>query len=1020
MGMSVGEIDLGLNVNQQMFNRQLQGLSSGAQKQVSSVFGGLGKKIGVVFGAAMVGSFVKSCLDLGSNLSEVQNVVDTTFTSMANQVNNFAKSAMTSFGMSETMAKKYVGTLGTMSKSMGFTEKSAYDMATSVTKLGGDVASFYNLSQDEAMTKLKAIWTGETEAIKDLGVVMTQTALDQYALNNGFGKTTAKMTEQEKVMLRYQYVMSSLAGAQGDFARTSGSWANQTRILGLQFDSLKASLGQGFINLFTPIIKVINSLLGKLVTLANGFKSFTEMLTGNKSDSSAFAGIANDATGAMNATNGLANSTAGVGKEADKAKKALKGLTGIDEINNLQETSSSSNASSGAGASGGISGNLGSATVDTSQADANITKTTGLLDAFKNKLKSWLSDIPKLDFCVDWKVVGQNLADSAINTFKTLSNYTKLILTIAISILNDLGISTLIEKFSELLKSSTNLGLSISNALCPAFINFYNKGISPIVKWIGKKLVDAINTAKGLMDNWAKWFTTNNAKIAQLGTTLGEVVANIWKFIKPLANATWEVFKKSITAISNAFQGFCQFILDNQEGVATALNAVAIAAGALFVLFKTASFAEFIINAGGITGILTSMKTAFQALTIVKIKDKIATLEIAALYAKDFVVSLASSIKKLALQTAAFIASTAAKVKDGVVSATLLAATKAQTVAQAALNAVMNANPIALVVAAIAALVAGFVYLWNNCEGFRKFWIGLWDGIKSVVSTVVNAIVGFFKGCWSGIKGAFSAVGSFFKGIFNTAVTLIKSVWSGVKSFFSGIWSGIKGVFSGAGKWFKGIFDGAVSVVKGAFSGVKKFFTGIWEGIKGAFGSVGKWFKDIFSKAWEGVKNVFSTGGKIFDGIKDGIASVFKTVVNGLIGGINKVIAFPFNKINDLLNDISDVSILGFEPFSWIGHDPLPVPQIPKLAKGGIVDTPTLAMVGEAGKEAVMPLENNTGWIDELASKIAAQIPQGNNSSSGDIALQLELNIGGTKFRKVVIDSINKAKKKNGRVPINI
>ncbi len=999
MGMSVGEIDLGLNVNQQMFNRQLQGISRGAEKQVSSAFGGLGKKIGVIFGAAMVGSFVKSCLDLGSNLSEVQNVVDTTFTSMANQVNDFAKSAMTSFGMPETLAKKYVGTLGTMSKSMGFTEKSAYDMATSVTKLGGDVASFYNLSQDEAMTKLKAIWTGETEAIKDLGVVMTQTALDQYALNNGFGKTTAKMTEQEKVMLRYQYVMSSLSGAQGDFARTSGSWANQTRILSLQFDSLKATLGQGFINLFTPIIKVINTLLGKLVTLANGFKSFTELLTGNKSDtSSALAGVANDATNAISATDGLANSTVGVGKAAETAKKALKGLTGMDEINNLQDTTSSSSSASGTGSSGGVSGSLGSATVDTSQADTNITKTTGLLDTLKNKFNSWVSDIPKLDLNVDWKVVGQNLADSAINTFKTLANFAKLVLTITINILNDLGISTLITKFSELLKSSTNLGKTMSDALCPAFVNFYDKGISPIVQWIGDKLVDAINTAKGLMDNWAKWFTDNKDKIAQLGTTLGEVVSNIWNFIKPLANAVWAAFKKSITLISNIFQGFCQFILDHQNGVKTALEAIAIAGGALFALFKTASLAEFIINAGGITGILASMKTAFQALTIAKIKDKIATLEIAGLYAKDFVLGLASSIKNLALQTAGFVASTAAKVKDGVVSAGLLVATKAQTVAQAALNAVMSANPITLVVIALAALVAGFVYLWNNCEGFRKFWINLWNGIKSVVSTVVNAIVGFFKACWVGIKGAFSSV----------------------KSFFSGIWSGIKSVFSGVGKWFKGIFDGAVSKIKGAFDGIKKFFSGIWSGITGAFGNVTKWFKDTFSAAWKAVKDVFSVGGKIFDGIKDGIASVFKTVVNGLIGGINKVIAFPFNKINDLLNDISDVSIFGFEPFSWIGHDPLPVPQIPKLAKGGIIDTPTLAMVGEAGKEAVMPLENNTGWIDELASKIAAQIPQGNNSSGGDISLALDFNIGGAKFRKVVIDSINKAKKKNGRVPINI
>lgn len=139
------------------------------------------------------------------------------------------------------------------------------------------MASFYNLSQDEAYTKLKSVFTGETESLKDLGIVMTQTALDSYALANGFGKTTAKMSEAEKVALRYSFVQNQLAAAQGDFARTSGSWANQVRILTLQFDSLKATIGQGLINLFTPVIRVINTVIGKLITLANAFKSFTEL-----------------------------------------------------------------------------------------------------------------------------------------------------------------------------------------------------------------------------------------------------------------------------------------------------------------------------------------------------------------------------------------------------------------------------------------------------------------------------------------------------------------------------------------------------------------------------------------------------------------------------------------------------------------------------------------------------------------------------------------------------------------------
>ena len=122
---------------------------------------------------------------------------------------------------------------------------------------------FIICQQDEAYTKLKSVFTGETESLKDLGVVMTQTALDSYALANGFGKTTAQMSEAEKVALRYQFVQEQLALANGDFARTSDGWANQVRILSLQFQSLKASIGQGLINVFTPVLKMINTLIGR-------------------------------------------------------------------------------------------------------------------------------------------------------------------------------------------------------------------------------------------------------------------------------------------------------------------------------------------------------------------------------------------------------------------------------------------------------------------------------------------------------------------------------------------------------------------------------------------------------------------------------------------------------------------------------------------------------------------------------------------------------------------------------------
>lgn len=337
MAQSVGQIGLDLVVNKNQFQKQMSGITGLAKKA--------GAALAAAFAVKKIVDFGKQCIELGSDLAEVQNVVDVTFPHMTAQVDKFAQSAAASFGLSETMAKKFTGTFGAMAKAFGFSEQQAYDMSTTLTGLTGDVASFYNISQDEAYTKLKSVFTGETESLKDLGVVMTQNALDAYAMANGWGKTTQAMSESEKVALRYAFVQQQLSAASGDFIRTSDSWANQVRVLKLQFDSLKATLGQGLINVLTPVLKLLNQLLGKLTVVASAFKSFTEMLTGKKAEGgSGFKDTASDLTAASGAADSMADSTEGIGKAAEKAARSLMGF---DKINKLQDNKS--NAGDGAG-----------------------------------------------------------------------------------------------------------------------------------------------------------------------------------------------------------------------------------------------------------------------------------------------------------------------------------------------------------------------------------------------------------------------------------------------------------------------------------------------------------------------------------------------------------------------------------------------------------------------------------------------------------------------------------------------
>ena len=374
---------------------------------ITSLKNSMNRLKGMLVGIASVTAiarFGQSCLELGSDLSEVQNVVDVAFPKMSASIDSFAKSAASGFGLSETMAKKYAGTFGSMAEAFGFTEKQAYDMGATLTGLAGDVASFYNISQDEAYTKLKSVFTGETESLKELGVVMTQTALDQYALANGFGKTTQQMSEAEKVSLRYAFVQKQLTNASGDFARTSDSWANQVRILKLQFDSLKATIGQGLINVLTPVIKVINQIVGRISTMANSFKAFTELITGKKSKAgsgitSEVSGIASGATdaaggldSAADAANNLTNSTKKAGNAAEKAGRQSKALMGFDKINKLASSDNISSDSGSGGNSGGGSSDLAGDSIDY----GNLAEGDTALDAVSNKFQAVIDRFKEL------------------------------------------------------------------------------------------------------------------------------------------------------------------------------------------------------------------------------------------------------------------------------------------------------------------------------------------------------------------------------------------------------------------------------------------------------------------------------------------------------------------------------------------------------------------------------------------------------------------------------------------------
>lgn len=597
----IGSLALELNVDPRQLTRQLtsaaETASRQADRQLTSAFSGIGKKIGGILGGLALGSFMKDCLDLGSDLAEVQNVVDTAFKSMSGSVNTFAKDAMKQFGLSETIAKQYMGTIGAMNNAFGFTEKESLDMAEAVTGLTGDVASFYNLDSGEAFTKLKSIWTGETESLKDLGVVMTQTALDQYALNNGFGKTTAKMTEQEKVMLRYQFVTESLSDAVGDFSKTQDSWANQTRVLSLQFDSLKASLGQGFINILTPLIKGLNNLMGKLAGVAENFKNFTAAITGNSAATDSLGSMAASASDAAGSVDDITSS----------AKEAKKTLAGFDKITKLSDDTDSGSDTSGSSlGDGGIAGNV-SVEVDTGNTETALDDIKKKMDSFRNwtvknfgpSFKNIWKDFQKntqnfknnlTKVFQDIKTLGAPLAEyfngpfteNLVASFDTLGLIVNGLYDTFNMVFADIWsnavfpvlsnfITVGLPMLTEFSTQMTILAGNIFGVLKESFDRVWSEAVSPALKLISDMWVDLMNT---IAEFWNKWGQPIFDGINDAVKSTGEIFQTIWKSIlKPVWDNIMivvdEVWKKHLQPL---VANFLDFVGEFVTGATTIYN----------------------------------------------------------------------------------------------------------------------------------------------------------------------------------------------------------------------------------------------------------------------------------------------------------------------------------------------------------------------------------------------------------------------------------------------------------------
>lgn len=354
----------------------LPSASSKAKKSFSGLAGAIGKFYATYWMLLRALQGFKKAVDISSDLTEVQNVVDNAFGDYASKVDELTQHSIQDFGMSELTAKQISGRFQAMGMAMGFAQGKMSDMSIELTKLAADMASFYNVSQKEVARSLQAVFSGETEPLRKYGLDLTQTTLKEYALKNGLDANISSMTQAQKTMLRYQYVMANTAIAQGDFARTSGTWANQTRILVQQFQQLGGIVGGVLVNAFKPFITALNSVMKSVIAFAKTVANALGAIFGWTIEIDA-GGLANDFDAAGAGAEDMAD---GTGKAADNAKKLNRYIAAWHEVNNM--TSDDGSGSGGKGGGGGAGGG------NANGADAKLVRRDSILEKYKSEIDS--------------------------------------------------------------------------------------------------------------------------------------------------------------------------------------------------------------------------------------------------------------------------------------------------------------------------------------------------------------------------------------------------------------------------------------------------------------------------------------------------------------------------------------------------------------------------------------------------------------------------------------------------------
>ncbi|WP_417774510.1 phage tail protein, partial [Streptococcus pneumoniae] len=503
--------------------------------------------------------------------------------------------------------------------------------------------------------------------------------------------------------------------------------------------------------------------------------------------------------------------------------------------------------------------------------------------------------------------------------------------------------------------------------------------------------------------------------------------------------ATLGLLAYAIKLVADGFTVFSDWCKENKEPIV-----------ALITTWQTINFLSWAEQAGGLAGAFSllgskvslivggikNLGLAIKALTFDKLVSFAETIYLNTLYAKDFVVNSGKTIAQLgktALELGkSALAWTAHAAKMGLATAAEFAHSVAAGVATAAtwaFNAALAVltSPITWIIAAIAALIAIGVLLYQNWDTVVEFAKTAWQGLCDFISGICQAIGEFFSGLWTKLQEIFEPIGQWFGEKFQQAWDAIGNIFGNLGSWFGGRWNDSKNALAEANTWLGDKFKSGRDKVNSAFEKVGSWFGDRWNDIKDGVKEADTWFGEKFESAKKKTQNPFQKIGSWFgdrwkdmqDALKE-IPNWFKNLFNDAMDNAKNIVKSGIDKLKSFFNFDWSLPKIKLPHFNISGSFSLMPPRIPSFsvdwyARGGVFNSPSIIGVGEAGQEAVMPLERNTGWISILAQKLAERMPANNvptgySLPAGDIVIQ----IAGHEFGRVAIQEINKEHERAG------